>query len=88
MIIDIKSFPEIYMVFPLYCYLLRHLVKLVCDLVIITGRRLEEAVISVVQCGIEAVSDRLDYSEATYIQLSLRFGFEPPRGFANRHIFL
>lgn len=56
--------------FELHRYLLRHLVELVCCVVVIMGRFLEEAIILLIDCGGETVIDGLDYPKAAYIYFS------------------
>lgn len=54
----------------LFRYLLRHPAPLVYDIVVITGRTFEEAVIWVIDSGSKAVIDELDYRDIRYVQFS------------------
>lgn len=40
---------------------------LLCDIVTVTGRLFEEAIISVIDCGGETVIDGLEYPKAWYL---------------------
>lgn len=81
-----RIFPEEVAGRYLYCYLLCHLVQLLCDIVVITGRLFEEAVISVLFYAGKMVSDGVDYPETKYLQPCLWYHFVPLRRATNRHI--